>query len=226
MSRVVRACIDRKLAPHRETTERLALLKSARWDVGSTLHVAFMGGDARIQEKVERVAQEWTLNANLKLRFGDSPKAQIRIAFQPGGSWSYVGTECLCIPKDQPTMNLGWLMPDTEDDEYSRVVLHEFGHALGCIHEHLSPAAGIQWNEKAVLDFYAGPPNHWDEETTRRNVFETYSQTLTVSSEFDPESIMIYPIPKEFTKNGFEVEWKRRLSERDKAFIRELYPED
>ncbi|HYH99338.1 hypothetical protein [Hyalangium sp.] len=226
MSRVIRACIDRKLVPNSETTERLALLKGACWDPGSTLHVAFMGGDPRIREKVELVAQEWTLHANLKLRFGDSPKAQIRIAFQPGGSWSYVGTECLAIPKDQPTMNLGWLEPDTEDEEYSRVVLHEFGHALGCIHEHQSPAAGIPWDEKAVIAYHAGPPNHWDETATRRNLIETYSRKLTVSSEFDPESIMIYPIPKEFTQNGFEVGWKRRLSERDKSFIREMYPED
>jgi len=226
MSRVIRACIDRKVTPNRETTERLALMKGLRWESGSTLHVTFLDGDARVQEKVARVAQEWTRYANLKLLFGQDPKAQIRISFQPGGSWSYIGTECLGISKDKPTMNLGWLELDTEDDEYSRVVLHEFGHALGCIHEHQSPAGGIQWNEKAVLDYHAGPPNHWDEATTRHNLLETYDRTLTMFSEFDSESIMLYPVPKEFTQNGFEVGWNRRLSALDKALIKDMYPED
>jgi serralysin len=226
MSRVIRACVDRWVVPNRETTERLALMKDLRWEAGSTLHASFMDGDARVQEKVALVAQEWMRHANLKLLFSTNPTAQIRISFQPGGSWSYIGTECLGIPKDKPTMNLGWLRPDTADDEYSRVVLHEFGHALGCIHEHRSPAGGIQWNEKEVLAYYAGPPNHWDEATTRHNILETYNRSMTASSEFDPESIMIYPILKEFTLNGFEVGWNRGLSDRDKAFIREMYPED
>ena len=47
-------------------------------------------------------------------------------------------------------MNLGWLTAATPDEEYSRVVVHEFGHALGCIHEHQSPAATFQWNKEAV----------------------------------------------------------------------------
>ena len=38
-------------------------------------------------------------------------------------------------------MNYGWLEPDTELREYQRVVRHEFGHALGMIHEHQNPAA-------------------------------------------------------------------------------------
>jgi len=44
-----------------------------------------------------------------------------------------------------PTMNFGWLNEDSDEDEYSRVVLHEFGHSLSCIHEHQHPANGIPW---------------------------------------------------------------------------------
>ena len=47
-------------------------------------------------------------------------------------------------------MNYGWLTPDSDDDELRRVVLHEFGHALGLIHEHQNPEGGIEWNEPAV----------------------------------------------------------------------------
>ncbi len=48
---------------------------------------------------------------------------------------------------------MGWLEPDTPNDEYRRVVLHEFGHALGGIHEHQSPASGvIPWDKPKVYE--------------------------------------------------------------------------
>jgi hypothetical protein len=34
-----------------------------------------------------------------------------------------------------------------------RQVLHEFGHALGCVHKHCSPGADIHWNPEEVF-FY------------------------------------------------------------------------
>ena len=54
-------------------------------------------------------------------------------------------------------MNYGWLEPDTELREYQRVVRHEFGHALGMIHEHQNPAAQgqIPWDKPKVYAYYA-----------------------------------------------------------------------
>ncbi len=84
--------------------------------------------------------------------------ADIRVAFQQGnGSWSYLGTVCRQIRVDQPTMNYGWLTPDSTDDELRRVVLHEFGHALGLIHEHQSPNRPISWSRAAVIAELSGP---------------------------------------------------------------------
>ena len=42
-------------------------------------------------------------------------------------------------------MSFGWLSQDLPEDQFRAVVLHEFGHALGLIHEH--PA---RWNRPAL----------------------------------------------------------------------------
>jgi hypothetical protein len=203
----------------------IALLKKKLWKPGRTLHVRFLDGDPKVKAKVAAVAQEWSKYANLHFAFDDAPNAEIRISFRQPGSWSYIGTDCLMIPPSQPTMNYGWLTPTTPDDEYSRVVLHEFGHAIGCIHEHQNPLKGIPWNVPAVLRYYEGPPNNWSEAQVRENLLKKYDATEINGTDFDKYSIMLYPVQKELTLGGFEVPWSNRtLSDQDKAFIAKMYP--
>lgn len=202
----------------------LAALTGKLWRPGRTLRVGFLDGDRSVQERVARFAHEWTRHANLTLSFESDADAEIRISFAQPGSWSYVGTDALSVPAGRSTMNLGWLSTSTDDDEFSRVVIHEFGHALGCIHEHQSHAAGIPWNKPAVYEFYAGPPNYWSKQQVDTNIFERYSQEITQFSRFDRKSIMLYPIPKALTLDGFEVGWNNKLSPTDKRYIAALYP--
>jgi serralysin len=111
---------------------KAALLLSAKWSVGSVITLRFLEGAPELRQRVQAVAEEWTKLANLSLDFRNSGATDIRIAFMEGrGSWSYLGAMCRQIPEPQPTMNYGWLTPDSGDDELRRVVLHEFGHALG-----------------------------------------------------------------------------------------------
>ena len=105
-----------------------------------------------------------------------------------------------------------------------QVVLHEFGHALGLIHEHQNPAAAIPWNRAAVYEYYIGPPNHWTPEQVETNLFRTYAASLTQHSAFDPQSIMLYPIPEEFTEGGFSVGWNATLSAVDREYVAAWYP--
>jgi len=205
----------------------LALLPGVMWKPGSVLRCRFLGGEAVVQAKVEQVAHTWEQFANIKFAFGDDPQAEIRVAFISGaGSWSYLGMQALGIPKDQPTLNLGWLQPNTHDDEYNRVVLHEFGHALGCIHEHQNPATNIPWNKPAVYRSYGGPPNYWTQQQVDVNLFQKYSADQTQFSDFDPQSIMLYPISKDLTDGKFEVGFNTALSTTDKSFIGTQYPFD
>lgn len=207
------------------TPFELALLTRSLWKPGRTLHVRFLDGELVVQQKVEAIAHMWEDFANIKLMFDNDPNAEIRISFTLGaGSWSYLGTDALTIPKNMPTMNYGWLHPNTPTQEYHRVVLHEFGHALGCIHEHQNPVANIPWNKEAVYRAYGGPPNNWTRQQVDVNLFQKYGQDQTQFSEFDRQSIMLYPIQKELTDGVFEVGWNSALSETDKTFINHMYP--
>ena len=105
------------------SNERAALLNEARWNPGDVVRVKFLEGDDSLQQRVRETAERWTAPglANLTLQFVDSGDAEIRIAFEQGnGSWSYLGTVCRSIPDEQPTMNYGWLTPDSDDDEHTR----------------------------------------------------------------------------------------------------------
>jgi hypothetical protein len=223
MSRkIIRTCID-QIAQSPHGIFELAAPTPTLWNPGQTLRVRFMDGDPRIQAKVEGVAHQWSLYANIQLAFSNDPNAEIRVAFNPDGtSWSTVGKDALTVPKTKATMNYGWLNLNTADDEYARVVLHEFGHALGCIHEHQNPATAIPWNKIAVYRYYAA--RGWNKARVDRNLFETYSADKTQFTQFDPQSIMLYPIPKELTDGVFEVGWNRALSDTDRSYIASLYP--
>jgi serralysin len=207
---------------------KAALLKEFRWPTGSIIKVKFLEGDPALQAKVRDVAKRWTGSgmANLTLSFVPADQnADIRIAFEQGaGSWSYIGTVCRTIAKTQPTMNFGWLTPSSSDEDIRSVVLHEFGHALGLIHEHQNPNKAIQWNKPAVRKDLSQPPNNWDDATIQRNLFDKYDPKQVEATEVDPKSIMMYPIPKSWTLDGFSAGFNSDLSAKDKTLIEKAYP--
>lgn len=209
-----------------DANDKAALLNEARWNPGDEIRVRFVDGDPGVQQRVRAVAERWTEPgmADLTFQFVEDGDAEIRVAFMQGdGSWSYLGTHCRDIPADQPTMNYGWLTPDSPDDELQRVVLHEFGHALGLIHEHQNPKGGIDWNEPAVIADLSGPPNNWDEATIRHNVLDHYAADAVTATDVDGDSIMMYPIPAAWTNDGFSADLNSDLSEHDKQLISEVY---
>jgi serralysin len=209
----------------RLSQHKAAVLKNARWQTGASISIRFLDGDPALQARVRAVATEWTQVANLMFDFRRQGPTDIRIAFTPGaGSWSYMGTLCRQIAEPKPTMNYGWLTPDSPEAEVRRVVLHEFGHAIGLIHEHQNPKGGVKWNKAAVRHDLGGPPNNWDDATIDNNMFRFYPQSDVVATDVDPASIMMYPIPSAWTEDGFSAGLNGELSDNDKVLIRSVYP--
>jgi hypothetical protein len=207
---------------------KIAIFTGKKWQKGKVLGVAFLDGSKTQRAKVQEHAEMWSKYANVRFNFKGISNAAIRVSFNADpGSWSAVGTDCLVteeFPKDEPTMNFGWLSDDTDDVEYRRVVTHEFGHALGAIHEHQNPKVGIKWNLPAVYAYFSGPPNNWSKEEIDFNVVEKYSITQLNATKFDPKSIMLYAFPAALIVGGKATAENTKLSSGDRAFIGKMYP--
>ena len=203
---------------------RMAIRVDLRWRPGTEIGVRFLGGGAALRRRIEQVAHRWEEYANVRFRFGRSREAPIRIGFDPGGSWSYVGIAALSVPDGEATMNFGWLADDSDDEEVGRVVLHEFGHALGCEHEHQSPGVRIPWDKPKVYAYYAALG--WPRAVVDEQVLLANSPEGMRWSRFDPESIMLYPVDEALTVGDWSVGWNSTLSDGDRAFVRGQYPFD
>ena len=226
MNEKVKVCIDRLLPRDEVLMEpqqtislgrgpsRAVFLFKKMWINGSKLRVRFMGGTPAQQALAKEQAQWWTQHANLTFDFNNAPDAEIRVAFNSSdGAWSYLGTDCKSIPRNQPTMNLGFMDGGTAG--------HEFGHAIGLAHEHQNPKGGIEWNEEVVIRDLSGPPNNWTEEEIRHNVLEKYSVDQIRGTNFDPDSIMLYFFPDSWVKSGKGTKANEVLSEIGKSLYRQ-----
>jgi hypothetical protein len=208
-----------------------------KWNPGQTLTVAFSGGTPELRAKIESAASEWTRYCNIKFDFREKGKfrewsasdndyhSTLRIAFMngdDGGYWSALANDSVnpeYYPPNKASMNFEGFPSDLPSD-YAATVKHEFGHALGFIHEHQHPQKGCddqfrwdddsgyvptynQWGEyipdpqgrnPGVYTVFGGPPNKWCKEKidfALRQLTGADSHAYKVGP-FDPESIMKY----------------------------------
>ncbi|AWO88419.1 MULTISPECIES: M12 family metallopeptidase [Bradyrhizobium] len=214
----------------RGLARRAALLNSAFWGRGARLTVGFLEGSVALQRRVETIAQRWPseTNADFSLEFWIEPprnaaQANIRISFQPDkGSWSVLGKYARETAPSKATMNLGWMTTELDEEKADAVVLHEFGHALGLIHEHLNPSQTIDWNEENVRADLKRTQG-WDDTTIEANMFARPKPEDVFATDVDALSIMMYPIPPSWTNNGYTTGFNSRLTDTDKSLIRAAY---
>lgn len=225
-----------EIKDYNDSGEKITALKVQKWTPGQTLKVKFLGGDDFLQSKIKQYAVEWANHCSIKFEFVTTGAAQIRVSFVNGkGSWSIIGkaserysinpsTGNAYISNSGTTMNFGWFNAYTSDDEFSRTVIHEFGHAIGLIHEHQAPTANISWNKPEVYRYYLATQG-WTKKEVDQNIFFKYSKSSTQYSKYDKLSIMHYAIPASLLLDPTQaVGWNLYLSDIDKSFIPTIYP--
>ena len=215
------------LVPEVDGREKGAVFKDAKWPKGSQIKISFLDGDSGLQARVKAEAGKWISRTGADLTFtwlNDPGAGDIRISFSRKGSWSLLGRYAkLKTDKSEPTMNFGWLTPNSTQPEIQEVVLHEFGHALGFIHEHQNPDGGLRWNRDAVIKSLTGPPNEWTLKQIETNVLGQYDPRALIGTPFDSDSIMLYPFPAEWTENGVSTHNNSDLSTTDIRLARDVY---
>ncbi len=114
-----------------------------QWPQNTSLKVVFLDCSKDQQRLVEQVAPQWLAKSNLSFQFYDSfekaPKeTHIRISFLVHSGSRLGNHRDYC--SDKATMNLFDLTTgQLSDSSARRLILHEFGHALGLVHEFRSP---------------------------------------------------------------------------------------
>lgn len=204
-----------------------AAMRQHLWKAGSTLKIGFLSGDPTVRTRIQASASQWTNYANIHFQFVDDPSsAAIRIGIDLNNkSYSQVGTDALSIDVHSETMHFGWLLPTSSQADYDSVVLHEFGHALGLLHEHQIPSSTIKWNEPYVYNVCETQLG-WTRDDVYHNIFEKYTPEQAIFTSMDPASIMMYSFPASWTANvpPISTPWNYKLSDADKQFIALEYP--
>lgn len=214
-------CYDKTLLKSQRPSSNMAIKavwkRSKYWDKGQTIRVFFINGYADEQREMKKALSEIATYTSLNFIYvTDRFASDIRVSFNKGwGSYSYLGTDALFIPKTQETINIGWRGLD--------VCRHEALHAIGALHEHQNPNEGIEWDEKAVIEDLSGAPNYWTEEEIRYNVLDKIDKDTVDASDYDPESIMLYYFPASWTKNGVASNDNPDFSDTDIQFMKDIY---
>jgi hypothetical protein len=223
---------------------RGVVARSVTWRTGQAITVCFKSGTVEAQKRVVRVAREWMQYANVVFDFeeGGMPRRcrgdgheDVKIDFIDNkGWWSAYGT---VSRQRDPSMNLQFLGVDTPryvnaqpvpELELRRIILHEFGHALGMMHEHQSPNGGCDAEINWDAAYQMGTKMGWD-----REMVNAQMRQLTDVEEFnltavDRRSIMHYSLAPELFRLGRNsrcwVPENYDLSEQDKQFMASIYP--
>lgn len=217
-------CYDKMLLNKgASNTQKAVWQKSKYWQKGQVIRVYLINGYLAEQAEMKKALSEIALHTELSFIYTTNRlESDIRISFNKGwGSYSYLGTDALFIPKSEETMNIGWRGLD--------VCRHEALHAIGALHEHQNPNEGIEWDEKAVIQDLSGAPNYWTLEEIRYNVLNKIDKATVDATAYDPNSIMLYYFPASWTKNGISSNDNPTFSKKDMEFMKKIYattPED
>jgi hypothetical protein len=220
-------------------TAKDALPESTKNEI--VIGVSFLDGTDDQKREVESYAWEWVERAGLPIRwvFGDESRQNIRIRFSDEGdtvnNWSWPGNRAsrrshadLSKP-DQTSMLLNVYHQKAKREERRQTTLHEFGHALGLMHEQLHPDSGFNFREDVIVKEMK--ERGWcrpDEDCltkVRRQITEpaTPDHACRGAPQYDEKSIMHYPIPERWLNRGKVTFRNSDLSKGDLNCVQSLY---
>ncbi|MGH9947941.1 MAG: M12 family metallopeptidase [Pyrinomonadaceae bacterium] len=205
---------------------KISVLTTKYWKTGGVnLTVGFMDNPPKnLQKRILSHLNAWNTSAKIKF-VASNTDPQVRIARTPDdGHWSYLGTDVLLIPKNEPTMNLDSFTMQTPDSEFFRVVRHEAGHTIGCPHEHMRRQLVKKIDEQKAIAFY-GATQGWSEQEVKQQVLTPIEESsLWGTLHTDPNSIMCYQIPGSITKDGQPILGGLDINQQDHDFLALVYP--
>jgi|GEM_PF-1852232 len=216
------------------------------------LRVCFMGGNDQINLRIAQIASRWTDDPKMSIKFAftvngkprkcdpNAKESQIRVSYNKPGYWSLLGqSSTLYAKQDEPSLNLEKFDQATDMSVFDKpdvqgVILHEFGHALGLMHEHQSPAADCvnEFNWDYLNKQLAGPPNNWDKQTIETNMAPYVGEDLKLMlTDFDAKSVMLYYFPPDYYLKGKQASCyipspNDDISATDRETIEFMYPAD
>jgi hypothetical protein len=208
---------------------KLAMATKKYWGIkGVKLTVGFMDSPSSdLRRRLLSHMNAWGKFCNVKF-VASNVNPQVRISRSTpapdNGYWSYLGTDILTVPDDEPTMNLEDFTMNTSDSEFFRVVRHETGHTLGFEHEHMRKEIVSSIDvEKAVK--YFKKTEGWSRKDVMDQVLTPLdSSALIATAKPDPKSIMCYWLPAEIMKNGKAISGGTDIDKMDAKFATQQYP--
>ncbi|MGU9856257.1 M12 family metallopeptidase [Pseudomonas sp. LF245] len=193
------------------------------WPQGSTLNISLFDMPDKAKDYIKKNINLWQPYTNLKFNFINTNDGDIRISGKNDGTgnWSAIGTQAKQKPLHEPTLHIDLIQTA---DMLNHSIRHEFGHALGLLHEHQHPDNDIRW-DKEKLYSESESLGH-SKEVTDENFLNPPDSKTTITSAYDSRSVMHYKVPSQVTTNGVGVDFNEDISEGDKQFIALLYPPD
>ncbi len=209
------------------TKQKIAVLTTKYWGTkGVKLTVGFMDNAAKdLRDRIISHMNAWAKTSNVNFVYTTkTADAQVRIARENDGYWSYLGTDVLHIAKNKQTMNLQAFTMNTPDSEFFRVVRHETGHTLGFPHEHMRKAVVKRIDEAKAIKYF-GQTQGWTPNEVRQQVLTPLEENALIATPTaDETSIMCYQIPGFLTVNGKPIVGGLDINKIDYDFAGKIYP--
>jgi len=209
------------------TPNHLAVLTSKYWKTGEVkLTVGFLdGAPANLRARILDHMNAWSKYAAVEfVQVANASDAQVRITRGPTGYWSYLGTDILSIPKNQPTMNLQGFTMNTPEEEFIRVVRHETGHTIGAPHEHMRRQIVNRLDRAKTIQYFMRTQGWSEQEVVQQVLIPLEERSILGTVNADEESIMCYQLPGNITTDGRPIVGGVDINANDAAFIAKIYP--